>query len=180
MTASLPPFGPLTPAAGTITAATQVTVTGTVDSAVSVTVAGLAATLAGGAGGQSFSAGPVPLVEGANQLALSAQDAAGNVGTATLSLVRDTTPPQIAISSPAAGAVVGTTAVDVVGSVSDLHLAAVTVNGTAASVTGGLFRAAQVPLAEGGNTVTAAALDQAGNQSQAAAAVVRETQPPTL
>ena len=177
---SLPVFGPLTPAAGTITAATQVTVTGTVDSAVSVTVAGLAATLAGGAGGQSFSAGPVPLVEGANQLALSAQDAAGNVGTATLSLVRDTTPPQIAISSPAAGAVVGTTAVDVVGSVSDLHLAAVTVNGTAASVTGGLFRAAQVPLAEGGNTVTAVALDQAGNQSQATAAVVRDTQPPTL
>ena len=177
---SPPVFGPLTPAPGTITAATQVTVTGTVDSAVAVTVAGLTATLTGGAGGQSFSAGPVPLVEGANSLALSARDAAGNVGTATLSLVRDTTPPQVAISSPAAGAVVGTQAVDVVGSVSDLHLASVTVNGTAASVTGGLFRAAQVPLAEGANTVAALAVDQAGNQAQAAVAVVRDTQPPTL
>ena len=62
---SPPVFGPLTPASGTITAATQVTVTGTVDSAVAVSVAGLAATLSPGAGGQSFSAGPVPLVEGA-------------------------------------------------------------------------------------------------------------------
>ncbi|HXO42770.1 MAG TPA: hypothetical protein VN999_15065, partial [Thermoanaerobaculia bacterium] len=183
---SPPVFGPLTPAPGTITAATQVTVTGTVDSAVVVSVAGLTATLtsgsagAGGAGGQSFSAGPVPLVEGGNDLALSARDAAGNVGTATLSLVRDTTAPQVAISSPAAGAVVGTPAVDVVGSVSDLHLASVTVNGTAASVTGGLFRAAQVPLAEGANTVAVLAVDQAGNQSQAAVAVVRDTQPPTL
>jgi hypothetical protein len=70
--------------------------------------------------------------------------------------------------------------VDVVGSVSDLHLASVTVNGTAASVTCGLFRAAQVPLAEGANTVAALAVNQAGNQSQATAAVVRDTQPPTL
>jgi RHS repeat-associated protein len=172
-----PVFGPLAPAPGTITAATQVTVTGTVDGAVAVTVAGLAATVVGG---QSFSAGPVPLVEGGNNLALSARDAAGNVGTATLSLVRDTTAPRVAISAPAQGAVVGTPAVDVVGSVSDPHLASVTVNGTAASVTGGLFRAAQVPLAEGGNTVTVLAVDQAGNQSQATAAVVRDTQPPTL
>jgi RHS repeat-associated protein len=177
---SPPVFGQLRPASNSILAATQVTVTGSVDSAVSVTVAGQAATLAGGQGGQSFSAGPIALAEGGNSLGLSATDAAGNVGTATLTLVRDTTPPVVAISQPATGTVVGTPAVDVVGSASDLHLASVTVNGTVAAVTGGLFRAAQVPLAEGSNSVAAVAVDQAGNQSQATAVVVRDTQPPAL
>jgi large repetitive protein len=165
------------PASGIITAATQVAVTGTVDSAVSVTVGGQPATLSAG---QSWSGGPVALAEGTNDIAVTAVDAAGNTATVQVVVVRDTTPPAVAIGQPAAAAVVGTVAVDVVGTAADAHLANVTVNGTAASVAGTTFRAPQVPLAEGSNSLTAVAVDQAGNSAQASVTVVRDTQPPVL
>ena len=150
--------------------------TDTAGKVTAVTVDGQAATLAGG----SFSAGPFPLTEGARTIALVASDAAGNTATASLRVVRDSQAPAVAISQPLAGALVGASSVDVVGTATDPNLASVTVNGTAASVTGSTFRAQRVPLAEGSNTLVALATDRAGNSGQATSTVVRDTEPPAV
>src|SRR5690606_17126943 len=68
----------------------------------------------------------------------------------------------------------------VVGTVSDPNLDAVTVNGVAAAVTGGSFVAAGVPLAEGLNTLTARAVDRAGNAAEASRDVERDSTAPTI
>jgi hypothetical protein len=83
----------------------------------------------------------------------------------------DTTPPVVNITSPTDQAVfLNQTPITVVGTIND-NTAAVTVNGVAASVTNGQFSAAGIPLAEGANTITASAADQAGNAGTASIVV---------
>jgi hypothetical protein len=124
-------------------------VTGTVSpTAQSVTVNGVPATLAGG----TFSIDALGLYEGINDLVAVAQDAAGNVGTATIRVVADTTPPTLSVSSPAAGTVTAAATINVTGLVNDLRVGtvgeaevAVTVNGAAAMVANRSFLATAVP-----------------------------------
>ena len=144
--------------------------------ATGVTVDGQAATLVG----DDFTAGPYTLAEGARSWTIVARDAAGNTAQVTHRIVRDSQPPTVSIAQPAAGAVLGTTTVDVTGSAADPRLATVTVNGIAAPVTGSSWIARQVPLGEGTTTLTARAEDRAGNAAEASRQVVRDTQAPTL
>ncbi|HMB54063.1 MAG TPA: Ig-like domain-containing protein, partial [Thermoanaerobaculia bacterium] len=171
-----PVFVSVSPEDGALTAAAEVTITGEVAGADAVTVDGVAASLAGG----SFSAGPFALSEGERTFSVVASDAAGNSATRAHRAVRDSTPPTVSLSQPAAGAVVGASPVDVVGSVADPHLSTVTVNGTVAAVTGGTFVARNVPLAEGSTPLVATATDAAGNSAQASRSVTLDTQPPAL
>ncbi len=171
-----PVFGAVTPADGTLTAAAQVTLQGQVTGAATLTVDGQAVALVG----DSFSAGPFTLAEGPNAWTLVATDAAGNGAQLAFSLVRDSTAPTVAIGQPPAGAVLSASPVDVVGSVSDAHLASVTVNGTAAQVTGSTFLAQGVPLGEGSTQLVAETLDEAGNSAQATRTAVLDTQPPAV
>ncbi|HEX4965393.1 MAG TPA: Ig-like domain-containing protein [Thermoanaerobaculia bacterium] len=171
-----PAFLSLQPADGAILSAAQVTLQGQVAGAASVKVDGQTVTLVG----QDFTAGPYTLAEGARTFALVAADAAGNTAQQTLHVTRDSQAPTISISQPVAGALLKDGSVDVVGSAQDPHLGAVTVNGTAATVTGTTWLARQVPLAEGSNTLTAQAQDQAGNAAQATRTVERDSTPPTL
>ena len=174
---TLPPaFVSVAPEDGTLTAAAEVTLTGEVAGADAVSVDGTAATLAGG----SFSAGPFALAEGERTFSIVAADAAGNSATRAHRVVRDSTPPTVALSQPAAGAVLGASPVDVVGSVADPHLATVTVNGTAATVTGGTFVARNVPLAEGATSLVARATDSAGNFAEAQRTVELDTLAPAV
>ena len=85
------------PAAGALLAASPVPVTGTVTGTepIDVVVNGVAATVAGG----SFTAS-VPLVEGANTLTATATSAFGEASAST-PVTLDTTPPVVAITSPA-------------------------------------------------------------------------------
>jgi hypothetical protein len=159
-------------------AATTVTVSGTVDAAVSVYVNGVAATLSG----TTFAAAGVPLVEGGNSLTATATDARGHVGLATINVVRDLTPPHVAIYVPADGATVAGTSVIVSGLVNDIVAgsvnagdARVTVNGVPAAVANRSFVAVGVPLQPGANVVTAAAIDASGNQGQASITVRQAT-----
>lgn len=77
-----------------------------------------------------------------------------------------TQPISIAISSPAQGSLFNTTTLNVTGTISDAN-ATVLVNGMAATVSGGSFTAANVPVREGVNLITAVATDAQGANSAA-------------
>jgi hypothetical protein len=120
----------------------------------------------------------VPLAEGGNSLTATATDAQGHVGLATINVVRDLTPPHVAIYTPAAGATVADTAVAVSGLVNDIVAGTVnagdvqvTVNGVPAVVANRSFLAAAVPLQPGANVLTAVAVDASGNQAQTSVTV---------
>lgn len=108
----------------------------------------------------------VPLIEGTNTITA----ASGLGSTSSLQLTLDTTPPRIAIDSPANG--FGTTAdrINISGNVNDIVLgtvndqeARVTVAGRPAVVSNRTFLASDVPLVLGDNTIQAVARDRVGN-----------------
>ncbi len=155
-------------------AGTTVTVSGTVSTALGVSVNGVAATLSGA----SFTATGVPLVEGGNTLTATATDATGHVGLASINVVRDLTPPHVAIYTPAAGATLADSTVTVSGLVNDIVAGtvnagnvSVSVNGMQATVANRSFLVAGVPLQPGDNVLTAVAADASGNQAQASITV---------
>jgi len=156
---------------------TTVSVSGTVsDPAASVTVNGQPAAVAGG----SFTASGVPLLEGGNILTAIATDPRGHANTSTINVVRDLTPPKIAIAYPEDGAAVYSSTVTISGLVNDIvagtvnaSQVTVTVNGQAAAVANRSFAAA-VPLAPGTNLLTVRATDVSGNTSQAAVTIHRQ------
>ncbi|WP_173132599.1 carboxypeptidase regulatory-like domain-containing protein [Pseudaquabacterium terrae] len=98
--------------------------------------------------GPTFNFG-VGLTPGANQLSLTATDAAGNSGQTPLTYHYLT----VAISSPTDGATVSTPSVSVTGIFAGPADTAITVNDAAANISGSNF-SANVPLAVGPNTVT--------------------------
>ncbi|HEX2061795.1 MAG TPA: hypothetical protein VHK90_13735, partial [Thermoanaerobaculia bacterium] len=153
-----------------------ITVRGTAAaSAATVHVNGVAATLAGG----TFAV-TVPIVEGNNTLTAVARSASGKVGTNSVQVTLDTTPPRVAIRTPASGfetsdayvAVSGTVNDIVVGTVNDQQ-AQVTVNGVPAVVANRSFIATDVPLSMGLNPIQVVALDRVGNSFTARVEVTR-------
>lgn len=147
-----------------------VTVSGTVDDpGAIVTVNGVQATNSGGI----FTAQGVTLREGTNLITATAINAGGGVGTASVSVVLDTTPPTVTIDSPSDRAVVTTPQIMVTGLVNDVVTGtvnaaqvSVTVNGVQATVGNRSFMASNVLLVPGQNIITAVAKDRAGNVSQ--------------
>jgi len=162
--------------ATTVTVSGTLTVTGSGSAAVSVN--GVAATVAG----STFTAAGVPLIEGGNTLTATAADGQGHVGTASINVVRDLTPPHVAIYTPTPGATIADSSVVVSGLVNDIVAgtvnaanATVTVNGLPAAVANRSFVVAGVPLQPGTNVLTAVAVDAAGNQAQATVTVRQAT-----
>ena len=178
---SLPAVDITAPADLSFIAATTVDVAGTVSADVStVTVNGAAASLQG----TSFLAQGVPLIEGGNILTATATDSQGHVATATVHVVRDLTPPRVAIYRPMDGAAVydGTVSVsglihDVVPGTVNASEATVMVNGIAAQVVNRSFLAEGVPLAPGENEVVATAIDAGGNVRESSVSVTYKTAP---
>jgi Glucodextranase, domain B len=119
---------------------------------------------------------PVILAEGANTLTVAATDGAGNRSQAAVVATRFSLP-AVTITSPADLSYLAATTVDVSGTVSDPG-AVVTVEGVTATVSGTSFTARDVPLVEGGNTVTAAATNSLGHTATATINVVRDLTPP--
>ncbi|MEA2604011.1 MAG: hypothetical protein QOF89_5003 [Acidobacteriota bacterium] len=171
-----PVFVSVEPADGTVTAQAQVVLQVRVTGADSAMANGAVVNLVG----ESFTAGPFPLAEGDNLFRLAAVDAAGNRAEKTVKVVRDSTPPTVVLSQPAADALLSTPSVAVQGTASDTRLSEVKVNGVPASLTGTTWVASQVPLSEGDNTLTAVATDAAGNHAEAARHVVLDTKPPEI
>jgi hypothetical protein len=137
-----PKFLNLAPANDSRFAQPAITVTGSIDEPGTIQLGGAAMP------GPTFSF-PRALDPGTNSLLLSAFDQAGNSTQATLSYHYLT----VNVSAPADGASVSTASVEVNGSFAGPADTTVTVNGNAASVSGGTF-SATVPLTVGANVLT--------------------------
>lgn len=172
------------PANGIFTNASSITVAGTVadSSPVTVSVNGTPATVTG----TSFTAS-VPLAAGDEPITVTATDAAQNSFTAPVVhvyVVRQA--PVVAITSPSAAAALRGPMVDVSGTVDVARAESVTppvtveVNHTPAVVSGRTFTA-QVPAVDGSLTLTAAAIDAAGNVGTSADVTVAiDSVPPVI
>src|SRR5262249_15600735 len=117
-------------------------------------------------GAGSFSAS-VPLKEGNNTLTCVARDGGNQVGTASVTVTLDTTPPRVSIDCPRDGATVTSATLTVAGIVNDVVVgtvngeqATVVCNGIAAAVANRTFAAPAVPLAEGPNVIRCTATDR--------------------
>jgi hypothetical protein len=162
---ALPEVTITTPLDGDVFGASPITVDGTLDDPfATLTLAGVPVAVAGG-----LWSATVPLGEGANYLTAVAQDQVGKIGTASIEVTLDTTPPTVVIDTPLDGFVSIEPAIAVAGLVNDFGVGTegetvtVSVNGVAAAVANRGFLAEAVPLAAGDNILTASAEDMAGN-----------------
>ena len=106
-------------------------------------------------------------VETAGQLVTGiATDKAGNTATTFVEVKLDKTPPSLTVTSPANGAQIFTSPINIGGTVADAlsGLASVTCNGLPATVSGANFSCG-VTLVQGTNSISAVATDIAGNSS---------------
>ncbi len=142
---------------------------------VRVTVAGAPATVSSG----YFSAAQA-LTEGDQSIVIQATDAAGQVATAQRSVTVDATDPYLQVTRPASSpADVSESPYRIEGTVGDVNLSSVTVNGAAASVVAGSF-AASVPLTAGNNDVLVEAKDVVGNVSRKTVRLTVQALPPQV
>jgi hypothetical protein len=155
------------------------TVNGTVsDPQAAVVINSINAAVANG----QFSA-QIPFAEGPNILTATATSASGSVGTASMLVTLDTTPPHVTITTPTDQFVTTSASISVAGNVNDIVVgtvnsqqAQVKVNGIASQVANRTFLAPNVPLSLGSNTIQAVAVDRAGNSATTQVTVIR--QPP--
>ncbi|HEY0139713.1 MAG TPA: SpaA isopeptide-forming pilin-related protein [Thermoanaerobaculia bacterium] len=177
---TLPRLSITEPANHTFVNISPVTVRGTVsDPGAVVKINGVTATASNG----TFIA-TVPLVEGNNTLSAVGSATSGKIGMANVQVTLDTTPPRVAITSPADGfetvessvAVGGTVNDIVVGTVND-EQARVTVNGVAAAVVNRTFLLPNVALQPGPNSIQVIGRDRVGNQFTTRITVVRDAAP---
>jgi hypothetical protein len=127
--------------------------------------------------GSGIAACPAPVTvstEGAGQhIAQSVFDQAGNEATVEVVLNIDRTPPSVVLTAPAAGGTINAASTLVAGSVTDrFGVAAVDVNGSPVTVSGGSF-SATAALADGANVLTVTARDLAGNAGSASVQLTR-------
>lgn len=191
-TDTTPPAVAITsPADNSTTASTSITVSGTASDdggVAAVYVNSVPAALDAATGRWSIS--NVALSIGANTLTARAVDRGGNQSSAQITVTRqppaDTQQPQVAITSPANNSTTTDALVNVRGTASDAGqyqsgVSAVTVNGVAAAYDAatGQWSVSNVPLALGANTLTARAVDGAGNQATASVNVTRQQAPDT-
>jgi hypothetical protein len=157
------------------------TVTGTVsDSMATVVINSIAAPVVNG----TFTAS-VPLAEGPNILTATATSASGSVGSGSITVTLDTTPPHVTITSPTDQFVTTDSSISVAGNVNDTVVgtvnsqqAQVKVNGIAAQVANRTFLATNVPLNMGSNTIQAVAVDRAGNPATTQITIIRQAPQP--
>ncbi|MGD2088206.1 MAG: hypothetical protein PVH61_18660, partial [Candidatus Aminicenantes bacterium] len=128
---------------------------------------------------------PFTLVEGENNLTISARDAANHSSQTSLTLFLDSVNPQITVSSPSSGSVTNKDKITITGSITDAYPHQVTLSGgSAGSVEGELigsnFYFKDIVLSEGENTFTVVCQDRAGNSGQFNIIVVRDSQAPQL
>jgi hypothetical protein len=168
-----------TPGNGLSTTVGNVSVTGTLDEPATVMIGNTQAVVSG----LTFSA-TVPLHEGNNLLAVAATDPSGNTGAASVVVLLDTTPPRVAVQTPAPSAVITSATTTVTGSVQDLVIGTVDagdcmvmVNGVVAQVSNRGFVATNVPIAEGAGTIVAIAQDLTGNTATSVIQVTGDTTP---
>lgn len=156
------------PASGYLTNGTNVVVTGTVGAGVeTLQLRGANVPIAG----NTFTA-TVPLEEGRNVVTATAANHYGGLGTASITVTRDTVAPLVSVQEPVDGAVVAKRQITVSGLVNDAvpgtvnpEQASVMVNGLASAVLNRTYSISDVLLAPGSNTINVVARDRAGNET---------------
>lgn len=153
------------------------TVTGTVDDPdAAVTVNSVEAAVVNG----TFSVA-LPLAEGPNVITASATSTNGAVGTASVAVTLDTTPPRVTITSPPDQFVTTDGSISVAGSVNDIVVgtvnseqAQVSINGVPSEVANRTFLSVNVPLNVGPNVIQAVGRDRVGNAATHQITVTRQ------
>ena len=164
------------PASGSSTNAAAIHIAGTVDDATAVTLTVGGAVVPVVSGQFSYD---VVADEGDATIGALATDAAGNTASASVTVTVDRSAPSVAILAPITGAFVKGPAVSITGTVADLGLASVDVNGVRAVVSSGAFTA-EVPVSDGNVTIVATASDRAGNRATASTSIVVDSVPPAV
>ena len=169
---SPPTIAIASPANGALLGASPVAVSGTVTAGATVSVNGVVATVAG----TTWSAS-LPLADGAHTITATATNAGGS-DSASVGVTVDTTPPVVVIATPPDGFSTALASLGAEGTAVDATspIASFTVNGQAVPLTAGAF-ATNVSLAVGANTLTATAVDAAGNVGSASVTVTRGEAP---
>ena len=111
------------------------------------------------------------LTEGPNTFTVTCEDDAGNVGSDSVTVDLDSTPPDITITTPVGGAVVDTAAVTLEYSVSDNIDSEPSCDVSSGS---------EVSLSVGPNLITVTCEDAVGNSAQVSVAVTYDADPPTV
>ncbi|MFQ5907303.1 MAG: S8 family serine peptidase [Thermoplasmata archaeon] len=158
-----PAISQLLSSAGLLTNGGATVISGVVDEPVALTVGG-ADTVVRADG--SFEV-TITLVEGSNAIAIVATDAAGNQASTSLTVLRDSTPPVLALDALPSETASAT--VTVSGTV-ESGVNFVTVNGQPVPAAGGQF-STDIALSFGSNEIFVEATDTAGNTKTIAAAV---------
>ena len=171
------------PTDGFITSDPEITITGTVDDPEAVVRLGWYGSEIPEVDG-SFVMTYTLLLEGSNDLTITATDPAGNTSSAYFTVVLDTDPPRIDITSPAEGQVVNTSTLNVTGSIIDQNINEVTVsvNGSlpqALTLTGTNFSGV-ANLVPGQNTLIFQATDKAGNTASVTWSVLLDVEAPAV
>ncbi len=122
------------------------------------------------------------LLEGNNTITIVATDSAGNTGSASTTILLDTAPPVVTISSPVNNTTLNTPSITVTGTASDTlsGLSSVSVNGINTQITGETYTVSNIQLTEGSNTITATASDKAGNTATSSITVNLDTTAPVI
>lgn len=114
--------------------------------------------------GSSFAA-HASLLEGENLITVRATDGSGKSGEASVTVMLDTTPPELQVVAPTSGSMTNESTVTVVGTAADRSgIAQVTVDGVPVPLVDGAFTAT-VALAGGAQTISVIAIDSAGNST---------------
>ena len=161
----------------------------TIDDMTAITVSsspdGVSGTVPAGGG---VLAGAVALVEGANQIVITATDAFGRSATASVTVVLDSTPPSISLESPEDGSAVRGT-IDLAASALDpvpgsgLAEMRFSVDGAPTASSGAspfLWPLNTASLADGLHAVTATAADAVGNEASESVQVLVDNTLPVL
>jgi len=130
---------------------------------------------------KTFTSATLSLVEGRNVITVTGTDKAGNAGSASIALILDTRAPEIAIGAPDADACVDAATLTVSGTATDPRIAAVTVNGVAATLDAAKGTwTASVTVAEGKQLLTVVATDAVGHSSTVTRSVVVDRTAPVV
>lgn len=121
---------------------------------------------------------PYALSEGPNTIRITATDRAGNNATITRTVIFDTVPPDIFLSSPTPNMLTAVSDLTVAGSV-ESAISMVYVNGAPVPTNHGAFSKA-IRLDEGRNVVVVSAWDPAGNPATTSAVVTLDSMPPEV
>ncbi|MBI5847209.1 MAG: Ig-like domain-containing protein [Nitrospirae bacterium] len=152
---------------------------GRVEDQTATTVAIQGKTVLIAAGGGTFSL-TADLVEGMNDLSLTAMDSAGNSSALTLHITSDTMKPVVKINNPASNTYTDKKTIAVSGTIADATVTRVIVNGVEASVSSGVFTVPDISLGEGTNTINATATDATGNTASDEITIISDTVPPVI